>query len=154
MPRGEHIKRDADWADHLEPLSSPAFARASGDNIQIRMVLDRTVGGLLSPLLDLAGRAFRCPLLRRALAPSGLLHLIGFHFFDNGFYVFDGYFKQHPVSSPLLLLSVHALFWWAYIYLLCKRKRMPRTVLFRFSWTLLVVLAANLIGCSTMSFST
>jgi hypothetical protein len=84
-------------------------------------------------------------------APSGLFHLIGIPQYDHGPGVIDSIMMHHYLPL-VLLLAAHTGFWWAMIYLLLNRRGMHRTALLRLGWTLILLLAANMIGCATMHY--
>lgn len=86
-------------------------------------------------------------------APSGFFHLLGFSDFENGFGVVDSLmmFPSH-LPKTLMMLFAHLAFWSVFIYLVCRRKNMPRISLFRFGWGLVIFLVLNFAGCATMSY--
>jgi hypothetical protein len=87
-------------------------------------------------------------------APSGLFHLAGIPGFENGFRVVDRVLSGHGGGPLALLLFVHAVFWSTLLVLVWKRKRLDRVHLLRLGFALVIVLVANLAGCTTMRYST
>ena len=86
-------------------------------------------------------------------APSGLYHLVGVPEFENGFTAMDRVLS-HQLPPIVMLLAAHAGFWGALFAYLSRRRRMVHAQLMTVGWTLIVVLVANLVGCSMMKYST
>lgn len=86
-------------------------------------------------------------------APSGLFHLFGLPGFENGSDVVERALDGNPILLAMLL-AVHAAFWLMLSACISQRNRMKRPDLMKAGWTLIIVLVANLVGCSTMKYST